>query len=57
MRHLTTLIVALLLNACTNIPSMQYCDKVSYSRTGNLIHVEADCRAPVDIGMPALPKL
>lgn len=56
MRYLIILTVALLAG-CAGLPSMQYCDNVQYSRKGNLIHIEADCRAPVDLGMPSLPNL
>ena len=35
------------LPACSSLPSMQYCDQVQYTRAGNLIHLQAECRAPV----------
>lgn len=46
------LILLIMLNGCSSLPSMQYCDKVKYERAGNLIHLEAECRAPVGGGIP-----
>jgi hypothetical protein len=50
-------VVAALLTGCADLPTMQYCDKVKYERTGNLIVIEAECRAPVGMGAPGLPGL
>lgn len=51
MKRIHLALVCLLLSACSALPSMQYCDDVSYIRNGNEIHVEATCRAPVGGGV------
>ena len=30
-----------------NTPSLQYCDKVSYQRAGNLVTLTAECQLPI----------
>lgn len=37
----------ILLSGCSQVPSFQYCDDVSYVRKGNDIEVHAHCKAPV----------
>jgi type IV pilus biogenesis protein CpaD/CtpE len=44
-------IATLLLAGCGSLPSMKYCDSVSYTRTGTVIHIEADCRTTVGAGI------
>lgn len=48
----TVLVILVLLAGCSALPSMQYCDQVSYTRNGSEIHVQATCRAPVGAGLP-----
>jgi len=38
-------------------PSLQYCSKIDYQRRGNLIHLEADCEAPIGGGVSVIPGL
>ena len=45
-------ILAAMLTGCAALPSMQYCDEVSYIRSGSQIHLEATCHAPVGAGLP-----
>jgi hypothetical protein len=45
-----------LLSGCAGLPTMQYCETVKYERVGNKIHVEADCQAPVGVGV-SLPGM
>lgn len=44
----------LVLGGCQSLPSMQYCQQVTYQRHGNLIHIEASCQAPMGdiVSMP-----
>lgn len=37
-----------------NTPSFQYCSRVSYERTGNMVHISADCALPIG-GASGLP--
>lgn len=37
-------------SACSSIPTIDHCDMVEYSRNGNLVHIEANCRVPMDDG-------
>jgi len=46
--------IGLLAAACSgcatiaaNTPSLQYCDKVIYTRAGNLVKLEAECQLPI----------
>jgi hypothetical protein len=43
-------LLLVLLGGCNTIasyvPSLEYCDKVTYSRDGNNAHIEADCHVP-----------
>lgn len=54
---MTTLVKTLLilwlaaLSGCSALPSMQYCDQVSYTRNGTHIIVHAECTAPVGGGL------
>jgi hypothetical protein len=48
------LILVIMLNGCSSLPTMQYCDKVNYTRSGNLIHLEAECRAPIGDTIPGI---
>lgn len=40
-------VLVLGLAGCPALPSMQYCDEVSYTRRGTEIEIEAKCRAPI----------
>jgi len=40
-------VLVLGLAGCPALPSMQYCDEVSYTRKGTEIESESKCRAPV----------
>lgn len=44
-------VVALILPGCGALPSMKYCDKVTYIRDGSVITVHAECRAPIGGGL------
>lgn len=46
-----------ILVGCSAIPTMQYCDKVDYNRTGNKVLVYAECSVPVGGGAMGLPSL
>lgn len=46
--------VYVLVSGCSALPSMKYCDSVSYTRVGSEIHIEAECRAPVGGSIPGL---
>lgn len=37
-----------------SLPSLQYCDEVTYQRSGNQIKLDARCRAPIGGGLPGL---
>lgn len=42
---------------CSGVPSIKYCDDVSYVREDNKIHVEANCKIPMQDGsMDIQPK-
>lgn len=43
-----------MLSGCSSLPSMKYCDSVSYIREGSAIHIEADCHAPVGGSIPGM---
>jgi len=43
------LILAIVLSGCSQLaelPTLQYCDNVSYTRTERNMHIEADCVMP-----------
>lgn len=48
------LILVLMLNGCSSLPTMQYCDKVEYTRTGNVIVLHAECKAPIGDIIPGV---
>lgn len=54
MKTLLALAALALLAACSQLPSMQYCEQVQYTRTGNQITLHAECRAPVGGSLPGL---
>lgn len=54
LRALILLLSATALAACSSLPSMQYCDQVNYTRTGNMMTISAQCRAPVGSSIPTL---
>lgn len=39
------------------LPSMQYCEKVSYERDGNKINIKAQCSAPISKGFSPIEGL
>lgn len=41
------LFVLIVLAGCSTIPSMRYCDKVSYDRDGTKVVIHAECTAPI----------
>lgn len=51
--------IVLLAAACSgcatvagNVPSFQYCDRVNYQRSGNLVTLTAECQLPIGSGSP-----
>lgn len=58
MRYLIA-IALLALSGCAalvgNLPTMQYCDKVTYVRNGNQIKMTAECAAPIGGGSLPVP--
>ena len=54
MKTVLVLLLFVLLAGCGVMPSFKYCDKVSYTRDGSRIHIEADCQAPVGGSLPGL---
>lgn len=42
--------VALTVGGCASVPTLNYCQEIAYERDGNEIHIEADCRVPMDDG-------
>ena len=40
-----------------SLPTMQYCDKVTYTRDGNRIKMTAECAAPIGGGSLPIPGL
>ncbi len=57
-RKITAALVLILMacsaSGCSSLPSMQYCDHVEYQRTGNMMTISAQCRAPVGSSIPTL---
>lgn len=47
MKTVLVLAVITLLSGCGAIPSMKYCDEVTYTRKGAQVHIEARCQASV----------
>lgn len=47
MKTLFALFTFWLLSGCSSLPSMKYCDEVSYLRKGSQIEIHALCQAPV----------
>lgn len=45
-------LIALLVTGCSGLPTMQYCDRVDYSRKGSQISIKAECQAPVGAPIP-----
>lgn len=45
-----TLILLAGLAGRASLPTVNHCDDVSYVRSGNKVHIEADCRIPMDDG-------
>jgi hypothetical protein len=54
MKIIPALLVMLSLSACSAMPSMQYCQQVEYTRTGNKISLHAECAAPIGSNIPGL---
>lgn len=55
---LFTAIIALALGGCAAFwqqPTFEYCDRVSYQRTGNAIDITAHCAAPIGQGNLPVP--
>lgn len=46
MTNIFIITLAAVLTGCQSLPTYQYCEHVVYTRSGDLIHVEADCHAP-----------
>ncbi|MCI0406937.1 MAG: hypothetical protein L0209_12895, partial [candidate division Zixibacteria bacterium] len=45
------LCLAFLLAGCATFRgTLEFCDKTTYERQGNRIHIEADCRVPLEDG-------
>ena len=59
MKALIAALGIVLLGGCAaiagNLPSMQHCTEVKYTRLGNQINVEAKCQAPIGGGNLPLP--
>lgn len=59
MTKLATLALALALSGCAGIlansPTFEYCDKISYTRTGNQVDVQAHCSLPIGGGALPIP--
>lgn len=51
MKTVLVILLLVFLAGCSALPSMQYCDDVTYTRKGSEIRVEAVCRAPVGGGI------
>lgn len=54
MRWSRILLTALSLAACSgcatvaaNVPSFQHCDQVTYTRSGNIVNLQAHCQLPI----------
>jgi hypothetical protein len=44
-------LLCLLLAGCTSLPSLQYCDRVSYERIGSHVELAASCSVPIGINL------
>lgn len=59
MKTAIAVLTVSLLSGCAaivgNVPSMQHCSEVKYTRQGNQITVEAKCQAPIGGGNLPLP--
>lgn len=47
MKTVLVILLAALLAGCGAIPTMKYCDEVTYTRKGGQVHIEARCQASV----------
>lgn len=47
-----TILLVLFLSSCSDLPTMKYCDKVTYERNGSHAHMEMDCQLPVGGALP-----
>lgn len=54
MQTMLAFLVVTVLSGCQAVPSMKYCDEVSYTRSGSKIYIEAQCTAPIGSSMPGL---
>lgn len=54
MHTMLAFLVVTVLSGCQAVPSMKYCDEVSYTRSGSKIHIEAECTAPIGSSIPGL---
>lgn len=59
MTKLATLALALALSGCAAVagisPTFEYCDKITYTRTGNQVDVTAHCSMPIGGGALPIP--
>lgn len=61
MKEILGILIAILTGGCAslvaNTPSMEYCNKVTYTRFGNQISITADCQVPLggSGGLPTIP--
>lgn len=40
-------LLAFLAAGCSGLPSFQYCNEVTYQRTGNQVKIDARCQLPI----------
>lgn len=50
MLLIAAIVMILCLPGCAGVPTIKYCDDITYTRAGNKIHIEADCKVPMNDG-------
>lgn len=57
-RYIIFIILFIIFNitACSNLPTVKYCNEITYVREGNKINITASCNLPLEQGPEISPS-